>query len=96
MIKEKDIKYLNKLKSNADKYYSSDCETQNIMDAEDNSEYTFQMQYDLELFHLLGNKLKPSKDCDACDFHNDYICLECEVEQVGNIDLSSEVGYESI
>ena len=26
--------------------------------------------------------LQPSKDCNMCDWHNDYTCFECEHEQI--------------
>ena len=39
-------------------------------------------RYHLEKFYFEGGELNPSKDCNRCDWHNDYVCFECEVEQV--------------
>ena len=30
------------------------------------------------------NFVQPSKDCDICDYINEYVCFDCESEQVRN------------
>ena len=33
---------------------------------------------------MKDKQLKPSKTCGVCDWHNDYICGDCEREQGGS------------
>ena len=44
--------------------------------------YLPSQEYLLEKFLHEGNELVPSKDCNMCDWHNDYTCFECEHEQI--------------
>ena len=39
-------------------------------------------EYFLEKFLYKGNDLKPNKNCNVCDYDNDYICFDCESSQV--------------
>ena len=39
-------------------------------------------EYYLEKFLSEGNNLKPTKDCNVCDFENDYTCFDCESSQI--------------
>jgi len=35
-----------------------------------------------DAFYDAGHKLKPQKDCNVCDHHNDYICIDHEFQQL--------------
>jgi len=34
-------------------------------------------------FYQTGGKLVPNCECPQCDAANDYVCFDCEIEQVG-------------
>lgn len=40
--------------------------------------------------------IKPNKDCQLCDHHNDYTCFDCEEIQVKNKYPSSYLNDEGI
>ena len=37
----------------------------------------------LQAFYESGKELIPNPKCKTCDIHNDYVCFDCEVEQIG-------------
>lgn len=37
----------------------------------------------VEDFYAKGYDLKPNPRCRLCDVHNDYVCLDHEIEQTG-------------
>lgn len=37
----------------------------------------------LEAFYESGGELVPNPDCKQCDTINDYVCFDCEIEQIG-------------
>lgn len=37
----------------------------------------------LTAFYQTGGKLAPNCECPQCDAANDYVCFDCEIEQVG-------------
>jgi len=39
-------------------------------------------EYLLEKFLYEGNDLKANKDCNVCDYINDYTCFDCEHTQI--------------
>jgi hypothetical protein len=39
-------------------------------------------EYFLEKFLYEGNDLKPNKDCNVCDYINNYTCFDCESLQI--------------
>ena len=64
--------HLDELEETALRYEAASPEEQNIMDANDNSEYTFERQYWLEFYYWLGTKypsFKPTKDCSQCELY---------------------------
>ena len=73
--------YLDDMKAYYLKYEKADEKQRNKMN-DDGCEYLPWTAYLVEIFYLLGNKLKPQKDCGGCDIYNDYICFECEMEQI--------------
>lgn len=87
-LKELHKKYpfLDELEETMDKYYSSSGEEQHTMDACDDSEHTFGNQYRIEVFWCLDNEFKPSKDCGCCDTVEDYVCFQCELNQLDDYD----------
>ena len=38
----------------------------------------------MKLKYINLDFITPSKDCDECDFINNYCCFECEHDQVKN------------
>ena len=73
--------YLDDMKAYYLEYEKADYKKRNIMDC-NRSEYLPWTTYLVEIFYLLGNKIKPQKDCSSCDVYNDYICFDCEMEQI--------------
>ena len=64
--------HLDELDETARRYEDASPEEQNAMDANDDSDYTFERQYWLEVYYCLGNKyesFKPKKDCSHCDLY---------------------------
>lgn len=64
--------HLDELDETARRYEDASPEEQNAMDANDDSDYTFERQYWLEVYYCLGNKyesFKPKKDCPYCDLY---------------------------
>ena len=82
--------HLDDMKTYYQDYEKADLQQKNIMDC-DGSEYLPWTAYLVEIFYLLGNKLKPQKDCSSCDIHNDYICFDCDMEQVKYSDWKYEL-----
>jgi hypothetical protein len=37
----------------------------------------------LTAFYELGKELIPDPECKQCDVFNDYVCFDCEVNQIG-------------
>ena len=37
----------------------------------------------LQSFYESGKELVPNPECKTCDVHNDYVCFDCEIEQIG-------------
>ena len=37
----------------------------------------------LNAFYEKGGKLFPNYECKQCDTKNDYVCFDCENEQIG-------------
>jgi hypothetical protein len=91
-LKELHQKYphLDDMKTYYQDYEKADLQQKNIMDC-DGSEYLPWTAYLVEIFFLLGNKLKPQKDCSSCDIHNDYICFDCEMDQVKYSDWKNKL-----
>ena len=64
--------HLDELEETARRYEDASPKEQNAMDANDDSDYTFERQYWLEVYYCLGNKyesFKPKKDCSHCDLY---------------------------
>ena len=36
----------------------------------------------VDAYYASGNELKPDPDCKVCDVHNDYVCFDCELNQM--------------
>jgi hypothetical protein len=37
----------------------------------------------LHEFYESGKKLIPDPECKTCDVINDYVCFDCEINQIG-------------
>jgi hypothetical protein len=37
----------------------------------------------IDAFYELGNELIPTVGCSQCDVENDYVCFDCECNQLG-------------
>ena len=37
----------------------------------------------LSAFYKTGGKLVPNCECKQCNVDNDYVCFDCEIEQIG-------------
>lgn len=37
----------------------------------------------LQAFYESGKDLVPNPECRQCDFINDYVCFDCELNQTG-------------
>ena len=81
--------YLDDMKAYYLEYEKADEKQRNKMD-DDSCEYLPWTAYLVEIFYLLGNKLKPKKNCSSCDIYNNYICFDCEMNQIKD----SEWGIE--
>jgi len=86
----KNYSYLDEMKKYYQEYEKADEEKRNKID-DDGCEYLPWTAYLVEIFNLLGNKLKPKKNCSSCDIYNDYTCFDCEIDQIKNSDWDIEL-----
>ena len=73
-LKELHFKFphLDELQETIERYEDASLEERNSMEANDDSEYTFERQYWLEVYYCLGNKyksFKPSNHCSTCELY---------------------------
>tara|TARA_R100000773_G_C4119329_1_gene55579 strand:- start:62 stop:376 length:315 start_codon:yes stop_codon:yes gene_type:complete len=90
----KSYPYLDEMKAYYQEYERADKKQQNKMD-NDGCEYLPHTAYLVEIFNLLGNKLKPKNNCSSCDIFNDYICFDCEINQINDSNWEIKLAEES-